>query len=94
MITSIEIAPDAASDMDAACPHWTCRDRLRLDNVRYDVYVAVHSDGYFGVWACLECGDHGTSLLKESTPDAASTRAQLGLNEHHNRFHRIPRKPK
>ena len=93
-VTKIEVAADAAADQDVACPSWTRRDRFLLDGLRYDVYVAAHNGGYWGVWACLECGDHGASLLNDSTPDAASTRAQLGLNEHHNRFHRAPRTPK
>jgi hypothetical protein len=94
VVTSIQVTADTTSQQDSSCPNWTRRDRFLLDGLRYDVYVAAHNGGYWGVWACLECGDHGASLLNDSTPDAASTRAQLGLNEHHNRFHRNPRKPK
>ena len=93
-VRASEIAGDAATGVEVVGSSWTRRDRFRLDSVRYDVYVVAQNGGFFGGWACLECGDHGTDRLNDSTPDAASARAQLGLNHHHNQFHRPLRKPK
>jgi hypothetical protein len=69
-------------------PGWTRRERFRLDGVRYDVYVATRKKGFCGVWVCVDCGEHGSSPMNDSTADEAHTRAKISLCVHHKQIHR------
>ena len=75
-------------------PRWTRREQVEIDGLKYDICVTVRRDEYVGVWMCRDCGEHGAAVLKNSTADQASTRAQIDLCAHHNSVHRRPRKPK
>jgi hypothetical protein len=84
---------NAAAELADSSPGWTRRERFRLDTVRYDVYVAKCRKGYCGVWVCIDCGEHGSSPVNDSTADEAHTRAKISLCVHHKQAHRRRNKP-
>jgi hypothetical protein len=92
--TTSENASENSDTVAGLRSEWARREQYRLDEVRYDIYVATGNGGFRGVWVCLDCGEHGSSKLQDSA-GKASAKAQLALCDHHNTSHRpVVRKPR